>query len=177
MTHSPRAQPPPRALSLAPGELKKTSDEPPGQRSPVSGSAGSPILLASLPGPTFRPPEAPLSPPHPASSMKSALPPSAPLIVFSSGLLGPYILLEGLKPCVSVQFSHSVVSDSLRPHGLQHTRPPCPSPTPGACFHLLLFNSSRPEGVYDIPTEGDGRHRLQLTGHAFKASLLLCDPG
>ena len=31
----------------------------------------------------------------------------------------------------SVQFSHSVVSDSLRPHGLQHTRPPCPSPTPG----------------------------------------------
>ena len=32
----------------------------------------------------------------------------------------------------SVQFSHSVVSDSLQPHGLQHTRPPCPSPTPGA---------------------------------------------
>ena len=32
-----------------------------------------------------------------------------------------------------VQFSHWVVSDSLRPHGLQHTRLPCPSPTPGAC--------------------------------------------
>ena len=32
---------------------------------------------------------------------------------------------------VSVQFSCSVVSDSLRPHGLQHARPPCPSPTPG----------------------------------------------
>ena len=31
----------------------------------------------------------------------------------------------------SVQFSRSVVSDSLRPHELQHTRPPCPSPTPG----------------------------------------------
>ena len=31
----------------------------------------------------------------------------------------------------SVQFSHSVVSDSLQPHELQHTRPPCPSPTPG----------------------------------------------
>ena len=30
----------------------------------------------------------------------------------------------------SVQFSHSVVSDSLRPHGLQQARPPCPSPTP-----------------------------------------------
>ena len=32
---------------------------------------------------------------------------------------------------LSVQFSHSVVSDSLRPHRPQHTRPPCPSPTPG----------------------------------------------
>jgi len=32
-----------------------------------------------------------------------------------------------------VQFSHSVVSDSLQPHGLQHARLPCPSPTPGAC--------------------------------------------
>ena len=32
-----------------------------------------------------------------------------------------------------VQFSHSVVSDSLQPHGLQHTRPPCPSLTPTAC--------------------------------------------
>ena len=30
----------------------------------------------------------------------------------------------------SVQFSHSVVSNSLRPHGLQHTWPPCPSPAP-----------------------------------------------
>ena len=30
----------------------------------------------------------------------------------------------------SVQFSHSVVSDSLRPHGLQHARPPSPSPIP-----------------------------------------------
>ena len=31
----------------------------------------------------------------------------------------------------SVQFSCSVVSNSLRPHELQHDRPPCPSPTPG----------------------------------------------
>ena len=31
----------------------------------------------------------------------------------------------------SVQFSHSVMSDSLQPHEPQHTRPPCPSPTPG----------------------------------------------
>ena len=38
----------------------------------------------------------------------------------------------------SVQFSHSVVSDSLQPHGLQHARPPCPSPTPG------LYSNSCP---------------------------------
>ena len=34
----------------------------------------------------------------------------------------------------SVQFSRSVVSDSLRPHGLQHARIPSPSPTPGVRF-------------------------------------------
>ena len=33
----------------------------------------------------------------------------------------------------SVQFSCSVMPDSLWPHGLQHSRPPCPSPTHGAC--------------------------------------------
>ena len=33
----------------------------------------------------------------------------------------------------SVQFTHLVVSDSLQPHGLQHARPPCSSPTSGVC--------------------------------------------
>ena len=47
---------------------------------------------------------------------------------------------------VSVQFSRSVVSDSLRPHGLQHTRPPCPSPTPGVC------SDSRPLSQWCHPT-------------------------
>ena len=37
----------------------------------------------------------------------------------------------GPMPFRSVKFSHSVVSDSLRPHELQHARPPYPSPTPG----------------------------------------------
>ena len=40
----------------------------------------------------------------------------------------------------SVQFSHSVVSNSLQPHGLQHARPPCPSPTPGAYSNLGPLN-------------------------------------
>ena len=43
-----------------------------------------------------------------------------------------YIVFSFLSSS-SVQFSHSVMSDSLQLHGLQHTRPPCPSPTPGAC--------------------------------------------
>ena len=41
---------------------------------------------------------------------------------------------------VGAQFSHSAVSDSLRPHGLQHTRLPCPSLTPGGysnSFHQV----------------------------------------
>ena len=41
-----------------------------------------------------------------------------------------YLLLLHLWLC-SVQFSHSVVSDSLQPYESQHARPPCPSPTPG----------------------------------------------
>ena len=36
---------------------------------------------------------------------------------------------------LSVQFSRSVVSDSLQPDESQHTRPPCPSPTPGVHSH------------------------------------------
>ena len=40
---------------------------------------------------------------------------------------------SGFPVLHSVQFSCSVVSSSLQPHRLQHTRLPCPSPTPGAC--------------------------------------------
>ena len=38
-----------------------------------------------------------------------------------------------------VQFSCSVMSDSLQPHGLQHNRPPCPSPTPGVYSNPLSW--------------------------------------
>ena len=41
----------------------------------------------------------------------------------------------------SVQFSHSVMPDALRPHESQHARPPCPSPTPGV--HSNSHPSSR----------------------------------
>ena len=46
----------------------------------------------------------------------------------------------------SVQFSCSVVSDCLWPHGLQHARPPCPSPTPGA------YSNSCPSNRWCLPT-------------------------
>ena len=41
---------------------------------------------------------------------------------------------------ISVQFSHSVVSDSLPPHESQHIRPPCPSPTPGVYPNSCAFS-------------------------------------
>ena len=44
------------------------------------------------------------------------------------------------------QISHSVVSKSLWPHGLKHTRPPCPSPTPGA------YSNSYPSNRWCHPT-------------------------
>ena len=45
-----------------------------------------------------------------------------------------------------VQFSHSVVANSLRAHGLQHARLPCPSPTPRA------YSNSRPSSQWCHPT-------------------------
>ena len=61
----------------------------------------------------------------------------------------------------SVQFSCSVMSDSLRPHELQHARLPCPSPTPGvytnSCplsrwCHLTISSLSSPSPPsFDVP--------------------------
>ena len=44
----------------------------------------------------------------------------------------------------SVQFSRSVMSDTLQPHRLQHARLPCPSPTPGACSNSCPIESVMP---------------------------------
>ena len=53
--------------------------------------------------------------------------------------------LTSVKPR-SDQISRSVVSDTLRPHESQHTRPPCPSPTPG------IHSDSRPSSPWCHPT-------------------------
>ena len=56
-----------------------------------------------------------------------------------------YFLTWTMLQFSSVQFSHSVVSDSLWPHESQHTRPPCPSPTPG------VHSDSRPSSQWCHP--------------------------
>ena len=55
-------------------------------------------------------------------------------------LLLPVCILAGVLYIVSVQFSHSVTSDFLWPHGLQDARLPCPSPTPRACSNSWPFS-------------------------------------
>ena len=69
------------------------------------------------------------------------LPPKPKLLTFHALL--PCIIINIIS---SVQFSHSVMSDSLRPHGLQHARPPCPSPTPG------VYSDSCPLSQWCHPT-------------------------
>ena len=64
----------------------------------------------------------------------------------------------------SVQFSHSVVSNSLRPHGLQHARLRCPSPTPGA------YSNSCPSSQWCHPTISSSVIRFFSCLQSFPAS-------
>ena len=61
------------------------------------------------------------------------------MLVVSNTVIGWF--LRKYLQFSSVQFSRSVVSDSLPPHELQHARPPCPSPTPSV--HSNSCPSSR----------------------------------
>ena len=83
---------------------------------------------------------------------------------------------------VNVQFSRSVVSDSLQPHGLQHTRPPCPSSThvhrsvmPSnhliLCFPLLLLPSIFPS-IRSFPMSQFFASGGQSIGVSASASVL-----
>ena len=79
------------------------------------------------------------------------LPPWLYLILANA--FSPYILLPAFSSSQgsysilhSVQFSCSVVSSSLRPHGLKHARPPCPSPTP------RVYSNPRPLSQWYHPT-------------------------
>ena len=61
-------------------------------------------------------------------------------------IVDPWIKINSLDTTSSVQFSCSVVSNSLWPHGLQHARPPCPSPTP------RVYSNSCPLSQWYHPT-------------------------
>ena len=55
------------------------------------------------------------------------------------------VTITNTETMCSVQFSRSVVSNSLRPHESQHARPPCPSPTPG------VYSNSCPSSQWCHP--------------------------
>src|SRR5574341_618605 len=81
----------------------------------------------------------------------------------------------------SVQFSRSVMSDSLRPYGLKHARPHCPSPTPGVYSNSCpLEKATAPHSstlAWKIPrTEEPGRLKSmgsRRVGHDCATSLSL----
>ena len=62
------------------------------------------------------------------------------------------------------QFSRSTLSDSLWPHGLQHARFPCPSPTPG------VYSNSRPSSRWCHPTISSSIVPFSSCLHSFPAS-------
>ena len=64
----------------------------------------------------------------------------------------------------SVQFSHSVVSDSLWPHELQHARAPCPSPSPG------VHSDSHPSSQWCHPTISSSVAPFSFHAQPFSAS-------
>ena len=91
------------------------------------------------------------------------------------------LLLPSIFPSISsVQFSQSVVSDSLKPYELQHARPPCPSPTPG------VYSNSCPLSRPCLPTISSSVVPFSCHRQSFPASVqfssvaqscpTLCDP-
>ena len=74
-------------------------------------------------------------------------------------------LIEGhSKIIIYYQFSHSVMSNSLRPHRLQHDRPPCPSPTPG------VYSNSYPLSRWCHPTISSSVDSFSCHLQSFPAS-------
>ena len=70
----------------------------------------------------------------------------------------------------SVYFSHSVVSDSLRPHGLQHARPPCPSLTPGTCSNSCPLSRWCHPTISSSVVPFSSRHQSFLASGSFHMS-------
>ena len=75
-----------------------------------------------------------------------------------------FVAVGWLVQKVSVQFSHSVMSNSLWLHGLQHARPPCPSPTPRA------YSNSCPSSQWCHPTNSSSVLPFSSCTQSFPAS-------
>ena len=74
---------------------------------------------------------------------------------------------------ISVQFSRSVVSDSLQPHRLQHARPPCPSPTRGVYSnswplsqwcHATISSLESPSSAFSL-SQHQGLFKWVISSH------------
>ena len=75
-----------------------------------------------------------------------------------------YIHARRYMADISVQFSHSVMSDSLWPHGLQHARPACPSPTPE------VYSNSCPSSQWCHPAISSSVGPFSSCPQSFQAS-------
>ena len=69
---------------------------------------------------------------------------------------------------IIVQFSRSVVSDSLWPHGLQHPRPPCPSPTPRGYSNSCPSSQSRHSSPHPLSSPSPPAFSLSQHQDFFK---------
>ena len=80
----------------------------------------------------------------------------------------------------SVQFSCSVMSDSFQPHGLQHARPPCPSPTPrdykNSCPSGRWCHSTISYSVGPSPPAFNFPRISSSCSSVAHSCLTLCDP-
>ena len=88
------------------------------------------------------------------------------LVTFRSNLESPCLIVNSNLEILisSVQFSHSVVSDSLQPHGLQNARLPCPSPIPG------VYSDSYPSSQWCHPTISSSVIPFSFCPQSFPAS-------
>ena len=77
----------------------------------------------------------------------------------------------------SVQFSHWVVSNSLQPHGLQHTRPPCPSAATGACSNSCPWSQWCHLTISSSVVPFSSRFQLFLASGSFPISQFFTSGG
>ena len=132
--------------------------------------SSSPRFISSFPSTSLFPTLS-ISPLHSSCPWSSVKP---QYLLLSPGLHlllnpeGPFQSTGNATPLFSsvssVQFSRSVVSDSLRPHGLQHTRPPCPPPTPG------VYSNSCPLSRWCHPTISSSAISFSSCLQSFPAS-------